>query len=406
MLQIIHSALQNSEKNLSADVEAISKIPAVAHILEIICRTTGMGFAAVARVTSDKWIACAVHDEITFGLIAGGELNLETTICNEIRQHKQPVVIDHVAEDPDFAGHHTTLLYGFQSYISMPITLKNGEFFGTLCAIDPKPAKLKNPTIIGMFTMFADLIAFHLNALEQVALAEEELKKEQEIAVLRDQFIAILGHDLRNPLNAITSSTQLLSRLNLDERGGRLAKIIKDASFRMNGLIENMLDFASGRLGNGISINRTPDEDLEKLLTQVIEELQTIWPSRQIKIDFNFKYPVIADGKRLAQLFSNLLANALNYSPPDSIVEVNAFSTAQEFNLCVSNIGKQIPEAAMERLFQPFSRGEVEPNQKGLGLGLYIASEIANAHSGTLDVSSTPEKTCFTLRLPHINDHA
>ena len=406
MLQIIYFALQNSEKHLSADMEAISKIPAVANILEIICRTTGMGFAAVARVTSNKWIACAIHDEINFGLPVGGELKLETTICNEIRQHKQPVVIDHVAEDPDFIGHHTALMYGFQSYISMPITLKNGDFFGTLCAIDPKPAKLKNPTIIGMFTMFAELIAFHLDALEQVALAEEELKKEQEIAILRDQFIAILGHDLRNPLNAISSSTQLLSRLNLDERGGRLAKIIKDASFRMNGLIENMLDFASGRLGDGISINRTPDEDLEKLLTQVIEELQTIWPSRQIKVDFNFEHPVTADGKRLAQLFSNLLANALNYSPSDSIVEVSAFSTAHEFNLCVTNIGKQIPEATRERLFQPFSRGEVEPSQKGLGLGLYIASEIANAHGGTLDVSSTPEKTCFTLRLPHINDHA
>jgi signal transduction histidine kinase len=392
--------LQNPEKFILADIEAISKIPAIAHILEIVCRTTGMGFSAVARVTSDRWIACAIHDEINFGLGIGGELKLETTICNEIRQHKQAVVIDHVAEDPEFAGHHTPLMYGFQSYISVPITLKNGDFFGTLCAIDPRPAKLKNPTITGMFTMFADLIAFHLDALDQLARAEEELKKEQEIAVLRDQFIAILGHDLRNPLNAISSSAQLLSRLNLDERGGRITKIIKDSSFRMNGLIENMLDFASGRLGEGITISRTPDEDLEKLLVQVIEELQAIWPSRNIMVNFNFDHPVNADGKRLAQLFSNLLANALNYSPADSTVEITAFSNTEEFNLCVANKGKQIPAAAMDRLFQPFSRGEVEPNQKGLGLGLYIASEIANAHSGTLDVSSTPDKTCFTLRLP------
>jgi signal transduction histidine kinase len=392
--------LQNPEKFILADIEAISKIPAVAHILEIVCRTTGMGFAAVARVTSDRWIACAIHDEINFGLGIGGELKLETTICNEIRQHHQAVVIDHVAEDPEFAGHHTPLMYGFQSYISVPITLKSGDFFGTLCAIDPRPAKLKNPTITGMFTMFADLIAFHLDALEQLAKTEEELKKEQEIAVLRDQFIAILGHDLRNPLNAISSSAQLLSRLSLDERGGRITKIIKDSSFRMNGLIENMLDFASGRLGEGITVNKTADEDLEKLLIQVVDELQTIWPSRNIKLNFSFDHPVHADGKRLAQLFSNLLANALNYSPADSTVEITASSNTEEFNLCVANKGKQIPAAAMERLFQPFSRGEVEPNQKGLGLGLYIASEIANAHDGTLDVSSTPEQTCFTLRLP------
>lgn len=393
--------MQNPEKTILSDIEAINKIPAIAHILEIVCRTTGMGFSAVARVTSDKWIACAVHDEINFGLPVGGELKLETTICNEIRQHQQAVIIDHVDEDENFKGHHTPLMYGFQSYISVPIILKNGNFFGTLCAIDPKPAKLKNPAITGMFSMFADLIAFHMDALDQLDIAEKELKKQQEIAILRDQFIAILGHDLRNPLNAISSSAQLLSRLNLDERGIRIAKIVKDSSFRMNGLIENILDFASGRLGDGITINRTADEDLEKLLIQVIDELQTIWPSRHIKTDFDFKHPVNADGKRLAQLFSNLLANALNYSPADSTIEITAFSTDKEFNLCVANKGKQIPEVAMERLFQPFSRGEVEPNQKGLGLGLYIASEIAKAHDGSLDVTSTPEKTCFTLSIPY-----
>lgn len=362
-----------------------------------------MGFAAVARVTSDAWIACAVRDEINFGLVPGGELKLETTICNEIRQHKQAVIIDHVATDPDFAGHHTPLMYGFQSYISMPITLKNGDFFGTLCAIDPKPAKLKNPAIIGMFTMFAELIASHLDALGQVAEVEQELKKEQEIAIVRDQFIAILGHDLKNPLNAISNSAQLLSRLNLDEKGNRLSKIIKDASFRMNGLIDNMLDFASGRLGGGIAISRNSEEDHQRLLTEVIEELQTIWPSRKIKASFDMAQPIHADGKRLAQLFSNLLANALNYSPIDSVVEVNATSAENDFTLCVTNSGKQIPAEAMERLFQPFSRGEVEPNQKGLGLGLYIASEIARAHQGSLKVTSNTEKTCFTLHFQHNN---
>lgn len=389
--------MQDPKNNINADIEAINAIPAVANILEIVCRTTGMGFAAVARVTSDKWIACAVRDEINFGLVPGGELKLETTICNEIRQHKNAVVIDHVAEDPDFAGHHTPLMYGFQSYISMPITLKNGAFFGTLCAIDPKPAKLKNPAIIGMFTMFASLIASHLDALDQVAEVEEALRKEQEIAVLRDQFIAILGHDLKNPLNAISNSAQLLSRSELDERSSRLTKIVKDAAFRMHGLIDNMLDFASGRLGSGISINRNIEEDHQRLLTEIAAELQTVWPARQIKMVFDLTHPVNADGKRLAQLFSNLLANALNYSPADSAVEVKVVSTPDDFTLSVTNSGKQISAAAMERLFQPFSRGEVEPNQKGLGLGLYIASEIAHAHHGTLKVSSDAEKTCFTV---------
>jgi len=392
--------LQNLPENILADIESISKIPAVSHILEIVCRSTGMGFAAVARVTSDQWITCAVLDKIDFGLLPGHELNLETTICNEIREHHKVVVIDHVAEDEEFANHHTPLLYGFQSYISVPIILKTGEFFGTLCAIDPKPANLKNTSVVGMFKMFADLIAFHLDALQQIAISEQTLQKERETADFREQFIAILGHDLRNPLNAVSSSAQLLARLSHEDRAQRLINIIKDSSFRMNGLIENMLDFASGRLGDGISITRTPNEDLEQVLIQVIEEMQAISPTRKIKINFDTVHPVSVDGKRIAQLFSNLLGNAITYSPADATIEITASSTEDEFNLCVANPGKAIPPAAMERLFQPFSRGEVEPSQKGLGLGLYIASEIAKAHGGNLTVSSNADKTCFTLAIP------
>ncbi|MBC6112862.1 GAF domain-containing sensor histidine kinase [Pedobacter sp. CCM 8938] len=359
-----------------------------------------MGFSAVARVTTEKWVACATHDQINFGLVPGGELVLETTICNEIREHQNAVVIDHVAESEKFAHHHTPLMYGFQSYISVPITLKSGEFFGTLCAIDPSPHKVDTPQTIGMFTMFADLIAFHLDALDQVNKSEKRLQEELVIAQLREQFIAILGHDLRNPLNAISNSSQLLARLDQEERVQRLVDVIKNSSFRMNGLIENMLDFASGRLGGGITITRTPDEDLEKVLTQVIEEMKVVYPNRAIKTTFNFDYPVNADGKRVAQLLSNLLGNALSYSANGSVVEISAGSNEAEFNLCVANSGKQIPDATIERLFQPFSRGEVEPNKQGLGLGLYIASEIANAHGGTLNVSSNSEKTCFTLSIP------
>ncbi|MCX3265578.1 MAG: GAF domain-containing sensor histidine kinase [Pedobacter agri] len=392
--------MQHDNNKIPFDFESINKIPAIANILQIVCNTTGMGFSAVAHVTVDKWIACAVNDKIDFGLKPGGELKLETTICNEIRQHQKIVVIDHVAEDELFANHHTPLLYGFQSYISVPIVLKNGSFFGTLCAIDPKPAQLNNPNTIDTFKMFADLIAFHLDALEQLALSEERLQVEKETSELREQFIAILGHDLRNPLNAVSNSAQLLARFNLDDRTQKLVKLIKDSSFRMNGLIENMLDFASGRLGGGINISPTPDEDLEKVLYQVVEEIHAISPDKKMKLNFDFEHPVAADGKRIAQLFSNLLGNALSYSPQDSVIEITASTNEEEFNLCVANPGKKIPEAAMERLFQPFSRGEVEPNQKGLGLGLYISAEIAKAHGGTLDVSSNEEKTCFTLTLP------
>src|SRR5580692_3769337 len=109
------------------DIAAIGRIEAVPTILDVVCRTTGMGFAAVARVTEDRWIACSVRDEIAFGLEPGGELKVETTICSEIRRSGEPVVINHVANDAVYRQHPVPALYGFQSYISVPIVLPDGR---------------------------------------------------------------------------------------------------------------------------------------------------------------------------------------------------------------------------------------------------------------------------------------
>jgi hypothetical protein len=150
-----------SPHDFQADIDAVGRIDAVSTILDVVCRSTGMGFAAVARVTEERWIACQVLDNIHFGLEPGGELKVESTICHEIRQNHQAVIINCVAENPTYRDHHTPRQYGFQSYISMPIVLKDGTFFGTLCAIDPRPARLENPETIGMFKLFAELIAAH-----------------------------------------------------------------------------------------------------------------------------------------------------------------------------------------------------------------------------------------------------
>jgi GAF domain-containing protein len=157
------------------DVETVKQIAIVPALLEIICRSTGMRFAAIARVTEDRWIACSVKDELGFGLKPGGELRVETTLCNEIRSHREPIIIDNVAEDEKYAHHHTARIYGIQSYISFPIVLKTGELFGTLCAIDPKPAHLNNPRIIGMFNLFCELLTFHLQNLALVEKGQLDL---------------------------------------------------------------------------------------------------------------------------------------------------------------------------------------------------------------------------------------
>ncbi|WP_460452548.1 GAF domain-containing sensor histidine kinase [Alsobacter sp. SYSU BS001988] len=384
--------------DFQADLDKIGQISAVPLILDVVCSVTRMRFAAVARVTDDRWIACQVRDDIEFGLKPGGELKVETTICQEVREAYRAVVIDHVALDNAYCGHPTPQLYGFQSYISQPIILPDGTFFGTLCAIDPEPAKLDTPEVRGMFKLFSDLIAFHLTAVDRLTETEAMLLSERQASELREQFIAVLGHDLRNPLASIGAGVRRLTTLPPKDHGA-MVRLIENSISRMAGLIDNVLDFARARLGGGLSIDRNPDENLGPQLQQVIDELREAMPGREIRSDLALPAKVNCDGPRLAQMLSNLLANALLHGSQTDPVTVTAHVNASVLNLSVTNYGPEIPPSALDGLFRPFTRARVKPAQQGLGLGLFIAQEVARAHGGTLQVNSSPERTVFTFQM-------
>ncbi|CAH0356219.1 hypothetical protein BH11PSE5_BH11PSE5_09550 [soil metagenome] len=145
--------------HLAEDAVAQGDNDEIRAILEDICRMTDMGFAAVARVTDTRWIACQLLDKIAFGLQPGDELEIQTTICNDIRQSGQRVVIDHVDADIQWQTHHTPIMYGFKSYASFPIFLPDGSFFGTLCAIDPHPRAVSGAKVIATMEEYAKRIA-------------------------------------------------------------------------------------------------------------------------------------------------------------------------------------------------------------------------------------------------------
>ncbi|CAN5248141.1 hypothetical protein BH10PSE15_BH10PSE15_19070 [soil metagenome] len=150
--------------DLAREAVSLGDTPDIRTILRHVCDRTGMGFAAVARVTEQRWIACQVLDKIDFGLEPGEELELKSTICNEIRESGKIVVIDHVAADPAWRTHHTPAMYGFESYVSIPIVLADGSFFGTLCAIDPLPRTLSAGDLVATLRAFSAQVAAMLGA--------------------------------------------------------------------------------------------------------------------------------------------------------------------------------------------------------------------------------------------------
>ena len=192
----------------------------------------------------------------------------------------------------------------------------------------------------------------------------------------------------------------MLLKTPLSDRAVHMVGVMQASVTRMSSLINDVLDFARGRLGGGLTVNSASNGPLEPALRQVVAELQARFADRRIDTRIALNDPVTCDCGRIAQLLSNLLGNALTYGSPDAPVRVRAATDGTWFELSVSNAGEPIPPAALEKLFQPFTRGALRDDQQGLGLGLFIAGEVAKAHGGTLDVASSPEETCFTFRMP------
>ena len=153
-----------AKDDLAAQTAALGDNDEIRAILEEVCSITQMGFAAVARVTDSRWIVCQVLDKIEFGLDPGDELDLKTTICDEIRESGELVVIDHVAEDPNWRTHPTPVIYGFKSYVSVPIVLDDGSFYGTLCAIDHEARILSAPATVATLRALAARVGTILSA--------------------------------------------------------------------------------------------------------------------------------------------------------------------------------------------------------------------------------------------------
>lgn len=228
----------------------------------------------------------------------------------------------------------------------------------------------------------------------------ETIDAQRVEAELREQFLAVLGHDLRNPLAAISSGTRLIARRVDDEKLKSITRQMQSSVMRMTEMINNLMDLTRVRLGSGIGLDIVAAPDLSTRLEDTIGEIRLANPDVQIESDIDFPEPVACDAPRIIQVLSNLLGNAVTHGDTSAPIRVAGASGSGRLRISVTSEGAPLPEEISEKLFQPFYRLESGGMREGLGLGLYISTEIARAHQGQLTVSSADGGNTFTIDVP------
>jgi signal transduction histidine kinase/PAS domain-containing protein len=256
--------------------------------------------------------------------------------------------------------------------------------------------------LVGVVALFAkqelseDTLTALSSVADQIALGIDRDASER----FRELFIGMLGHDLRNPLNAVTMATHLLASKVPEPLRATVARI-RNSTTRMERMIAQVLDFTRARSGGGISLART-SADLAAITLQVIDELGLSHPGRSIRMTCTANAEGRWDTDRLAQVFSNLIANALTYGKNDAPVHVSISAADDALRWTVLNEGDPIQPELLPNLFDPFRRARHAKvgGTQGLGLGLFISKEIVKAHGGAIVVESTEAGTLFAVILP------
>ena len=380
-----------------AAIALVGHLDAVPTILQVLCTITGMGFAAVAPVTEGTWTACAVLDKIAFGLVPGSSLDVGTTLCKEVRVSGLPIVIDHASEDAVYRTHRTPKLYGIENYVSVPIILPGGQYFGNLCAIDPKPAKVSEPAILAMFVQFSELIARQLHNERKSQVVQEALLRERCARDRRDQLFSMMSHDLRGPIGSIALGCQRL-KANAGDPGIVVAIALEVAKSAK--LAASMLRAAPvagmTALSDGAGVGPGFVDRIDEVFFDVLTDVQESFKGREIEWNFDVSRPVRVDRCGIQQLAANLLRNALQCSAPLGKTRITATTTASEFVLSVWNDGQRLSPEKLADAFAPtWSAFEDEPTE-ALALDLHLSLNIVKAHGGRLSVASD-ERSGTTL---------
>jgi signal transduction histidine kinase len=254
-------------------------------------------------------------------------------------------------------------------------------------------------------TDILDLTRFN-EAIDQT-LAESVLRFMEKVDYSKDLLLGVLGHDIRSPLGAIKMLAHLMPVVGaLTQKQNDLLAQINNCSLRVDSIVADLLDMTQARIGAGLSVVRRPIH-IDMIAKEIMAEIQVLFPKRTIVLESSGDVAGEWDPTRLGQVFSNLISNAVQYSPEAMPVSVAINGETEGVSIAVHNGGKPIPPARLATLFDSFIRGDVEDNGTGmvnLGLGLFITREIILSHQGHLNVTSSDKAgTVFTVWLPRID---
>jgi sigma-B regulation protein RsbU (phosphoserine phosphatase) len=255
-----------------------------------------------------------------------------------------------------------------------------------------------------------ELLAQHQEAQRALAVAQEERDRQKTVAedraLFAEQMMAIVSHDLRNPLSVIRMSAHLIGMGELSSNQLRALGRLSASTLRAARLIADLLDFSQARLGNGLQVHLEPI-DLHALVAESVEDLQLAFEGRSIVHQQRGRGACVASSDRLVQMIGNLVANAITYGAPDRPVVVTSAIDDGAFSIAVGNEGPIIAAELLPHLFDPMTRGKgAQEGTHSVGLGLFIVREIARAHRGTVTVASANGVTTFTAMLPRAAETA
>ena len=404
------------------DAQRLAALPSVLKALRGLTQTR---FAALVRLTDQKWQACLVDDHASLGIRAGDVFPIEDTLCAQVREIHAPV--NQPSVGPDMAGENTAHMaraLGIRCHFSYPVFAADGAFFGALCLMDTTPHEPLSSAVVDAVAAFSQLVGTALSRTGRAASQDLPMGKastapdvgstqaakapapaavpaaaEAEPSV-QARVLSVMGHDLRNPMHSLMAAIEMIQLKPMEPRLERLMGMVQGSASRLSELARQTLDFTRLQMLGELPIQVMPSHDPVSGIKAVIEHVRASYPQREVQEDLQNCPSADIDPGRVDQALSSVLTHAIKHCGADQQVGVRALGRDGRLIVEVSVPGYILDAALLPHLFNPFAQRDGTAQTAHLGVGLYLARATALAHGGDLVARQTGTEVGFIFSLP------